>query len=76
MPVAGAVSPALRWYGWRCRRPTPYVVALVDLEEGPRMMSKITGCDPETVSIGTAVKVAFAEMPDAPPLPVFEPDND
>lgn len=54
----------------------PYVVALVDLEEGPRMMSKITGCDPEAVRIGKAVKVAFIEVSDEPPLPVFELDHD
>lgn len=62
-----AVSPA---------HEAPYVVALVDLKEGPRMMSRVTDCDPESVQIGAQVKVAFAETSDGAPLPVFEPDND
>ena len=38
----------------------PYVLAYVDLEEGPRLMTNIVDCDPESVSIGMAVKVDFA----------------
>jgi uncharacterized OB-fold protein len=33
----------------------PYVVALVDLDEGPRLMGNITGCDPADVHIGQPV---------------------
>lgn len=40
---------------------TPYVVALIDLEEGPRMMTNIVGDDALEVAIGEAVTVAFEE---------------
>lgn len=38
---------------------TPYVVALIDLEEGPRMMTNIVGRDALKVAIGEAVIVTF-----------------
>ena len=34
----------------------PYVVALVDLEEGPRVMTNIVDCEPDDVRIGMAVR--------------------
>ncbi len=37
----------------------PYVVALVDLKEGPRMMTSVVGCDPESIAVGDAVEVQF-----------------
>lgn len=37
----------------------PYVVALIDLEEGPRMMANILGPDATNVSIGDPVEVLF-----------------
>lgn len=37
----------------------PYVIALVDLDEGPRMMMNVIGCDPADVSIGMKVRVVF-----------------
>lgn len=41
----------------------PYVVAIVELEEGVRMMGTLTGCDPEDVRIGMAVE-AYAILAD------------
>ena len=38
---------------------TPYVVALIALVEGPRLISNIVGCAPEEVEIGMAVRVQF-----------------
>ncbi|MBT4519233.1 MAG: hypothetical protein HOC23_04440, partial [Halieaceae bacterium] len=38
---------------------TPYVVALVQLVEGPRLISNIVGCAPEKVKIGMRVQVQF-----------------
>ena len=38
---------------------TPYVVALIDLEEGPRVMTNIVGDDALGVAIGDAVVVEF-----------------
>ena len=43
---------------------TPYVVALIDLEEGPRMMSNIVGADALGVAIGDAVTVEFEDRGD------------
>ena len=40
---------------------TPYVVALIDLEEGPRMMTNIVGDDAHDVAIGDAVTVVFED---------------
>ena len=37
----------------------PYVVALIDLEEGPRMMMNIRRCSPDQVRIGARVTVFF-----------------
>ena len=62
-----------------CRRPAgpafandvPYTVALVDLAEGPRMMSRIVG-DPAKVAIGLKVKVRFERQSDELVLPFFE----
>jgi uncharacterized protein len=49
----------------------PYVVALVDLAEGPRMMSRLR-VSPEAVRIGLDVRVAFERLADDVTLPVFE----
>ncbi|HEY7106843.1 MAG TPA: OB-fold domain-containing protein [Acidimicrobiia bacterium] len=51
----------------------PYVVALVVLEEGPRMMTNVVGCDPATVTVGMAVRVTWEELSDGRNLPLFEP---
>ena len=51
----------------------PYILALVELEEGVRMMSRIVECDPEKVSIGMDVEVVFAEVTDEFTLPFFRP---
>lgn len=48
-----------------------YNVALIDLEEGPRMMSTVVGVPPEQVSIGAAV-VAKVVQDEKLPYVVFE----
>jgi uncharacterized protein len=53
----------------------PYVVALVDLDEGIRMMTNVVDCDPESVHIGQRVRVAWEPMSDGRNLPVFAPDG-
>lgn len=37
----------------------PYVVAVVELEEGPRMVTNIVGCPPEDVACDLPVRVTF-----------------
>lgn len=49
------------------RELTPYVVAYVELDEGPRILSNIIGVDPESVRIGARVQVTFDLHPDGPP---------
>ena len=53
----------------------PFVLAYVELEEGPRIMTNIVGCDPESVSIGQAVEVEFHETEDGPKIPRFIPSS-
>ena len=38
----------------------PYVLAYVELDEGPRVLTNIVGCDPAEVRIGLAVVADFA----------------
>ena len=51
----------------------PYVVALIDLDEGPRMMSQIVGSDVEDprLAVGARVKVEFLPWADDVTVPVF-----
>ncbi len=49
----------------------PYNVVLVDLEEGPRMMSRVEGVEPQAVRIGMAVMARITTQ-DEKPLVVFD----
>ena len=51
----------------------PAVVAYVELDEGPRVLTNIVGCDPADVEIGTRVEVRFVETDRDLAIPVFEP---
>jgi uncharacterized OB-fold protein len=58
----------------------PYVVALVDLVEGPRMMSTIVGEVSDQIAVGAAVMVRFDAWGEGLKMPVFvlehiEPDD-
>jgi uncharacterized protein len=58
----------------RERPPAPsYNVALVDLDEGIRMMSRVEGMPTESVRIGLRVQAKIT-VQDGQPLLVFEPD--
>ncbi|WP_084265282.1 Zn-ribbon domain-containing OB-fold protein [Actinomadura macra] len=52
---------------------TPYVLAYVELEEGPRVMTNIVDCDVEQVRIGDAVEVVFEDTGNGSALPRFRP---
>jgi uncharacterized protein len=52
---------------------TPYIIALVDLEEGVRMVTNIEDCKPEDVKIGLDVKVKFVDIGQGVVLPKFKP---
>ena len=52
----------------------PLAIAVVELEEGPRMMSNVIDCDPHTVEVGMQVQVAFEAIDDSDMvIPVFKP---
>ena len=51
----------------------PYVLAYVDLDEGPRVLTNIVDCDPDSLQIGTEVGVVFDRAPDGSALPRFRP---
>lgn len=51
----------------------PYTIALIDLEEGVRMMSNIINCKPDAVKIGIPVRAVFEDITDSIALPKFEP---
>jgi len=50
----------------------PYVIALIDLKEGPRMMSNILTPDVEAVRIGQKVHVVFVPASPEVTVPKFE----
>jgi len=51
----------------------PFVIAVIELDEGVRMMSNIVGCDPKTVRIDMPVKVVFEAATPEITMPKFEP---
>jgi uncharacterized OB-fold protein len=51
----------------------PYVAAAVDLEEGPRVLTNIVGCEPADLEIGMAVEVDYRELTPEITVPVFRP---
>ena len=63
--VHRAPSPAFRAI-------VPYVVALVELEEGPRMMTNIVGEGRLEAAIGDAVEVCFEPRGDEAKVPQFK----
>lgn len=51
----------------------PYIAAIVDLDEGPRVMTNIVDCDPADLTIGASLRVDFQELTDEITIPVFRP---
>jgi uncharacterized OB-fold protein len=51
----------------------PYVVAMIELAEGPRMMGNVTGCAPEDVTVGMAVRAYAVKIEDDLAIPFWEP---
>ena len=55
------------------REALPYVLAIVELAEGPRLMTNIVGCAPDAVRIGMPVEVVFTDVTPEITLPLFRP---
>ena len=51
----------------------PYVLAIVELAEGPRLVTALTGVAPEEARVGMPVRAVFREVADGVALPYFEP---
>ena len=51
----------------------PYVAAVVDLDEGPRMMTNVVDCAFDDLRVGMALEVTFRQETDDITLPVFRP---
>jgi len=54
----------------------PYNVAVVELEEGPRMVSNIIGCGNEELHVGQPVEVVFDNITEDCTIPRFRPRSD
>src|SRR5260370_17689705 len=51
----------------------PYIAAVLDLEEGPRLMSAIVGCEPYRLRIGTSLSTAPEVSAERLAATVFRP---
>jgi uncharacterized OB-fold protein len=61
---------------WRPQTPAftvPYVVAIVEMEEGWYTLTNIVECPHEEVAIGLPVEVVFIPMNEEITLPMFRP---
>ena len=55
------------------KQDVPYVIAVIELEEGVRLMSNVIGMDPDQVHIGLPVALEWDETGNPYPLPKFRP---
>ena len=51
----------------------PYVAAIVELAEGPRMMTNVVDCEPDRVEVGMSLQVTYRELDEEFTIPVFAP---
>lgn len=51
----------------------PYVLAIIELDEGIKIMSHLVGCDPEQVRVGMEVETVFGEIDEQRAVPYFQP---
>ena len=62
--VARALHPAFL-------NATPYAAAVIELEEGVRILSNVVDCAPDALKIGMPVRVDFEKQTDQITVPVF-----
>lgn len=64
-------------YSWTLlrKKDAPYVVAYVELKEGPIMLTNIVDCANAEVAIGMPVHVKFRAAPEGRLVPVFVPGS-
>ncbi len=51
----------------------PYIAAVVDLDEGPRMMTRIVDCEPHALAIGMRLQMRTEVVTDEVSMAVFAP---
>lgn len=51
----------------------PYVVGIVELDEGPRMMTNVVGCTLDDVAVGMRLEVQFVPLNETSSLPFWRP---
>ena len=51
----------------------PYVTAIVELEEGPHLLTNIIGCPPDQIHCGMPVEVTWEDVSKEFSLPKFMP---
>lgn len=54
------------------RAAQPYVLAYVQLQEGPCMLTNVLSDDPDALSVGQAVSVVLVPSQDGTPVPMFK----
>lgn len=54
------------------RAETPYTIAYVELDEGPRILSNIVNANSDKLEVGQAVKLTFLPSQNGQLIPVFE----
>jgi len=55
------------------RAKTPYIIAYVELEEGPRILTNIVGSGPDKLRIGQPLRLTFVESEGGQLVPMFAP---
>lgn len=54
----------------------PIIIAMIDLDEGIRLVSALKNCDIKTVKIGMRVRVVFEQLDSNISFPFFEPEDE
>ena len=60
--------------GWEDE--VPYVVVIIELDEGPHILSNVVGVAPDRVDIGLSVQVIFEQATKEIALPKFKPTGE
>jgi uncharacterized OB-fold protein len=55
------------------RTKDPYIPAMVELAEGPRVFTNLVDVAPDAVRIGMALRLVFVPTAGGPPVPMFAP---
>jgi len=53
----------------------PYAAAVVELDEGPRLATWVTGIPPDQLRVGMLVELWFEDVSDEVTLPKFKPES-